>query len=183
MNYVTFSLHIRLMNILGGDELNEFEKLYKLYFIEIYNYILKLSKDNYMSEDIVQEAFVRAYEYTIVHKNVLTKQWFYKVSYNIFIDKIRKLKRIDLNNEFEEFLSVICSPEEEFSKKEESQKIQYILDKLPLDYKNILILREFKELTYEEIAEVLNISVDNVKVKLFRARQKFKSKYKEFESI
>lgn len=158
-----------------------FSKLYSLYYTDIYSYMYKLSKDKYISEDIAQETFIKAYEYIIAEKNIFNKSWLYRVSYNLLIDKYRKSKFLDYNLEIDEQKAIDCIPHEEFERKEEKEKIQDILELLPHVYKNILILREYKELSYEEIGEVLNMSVPNVKSNIFRARQKFRMLYRRME--
>lgn len=161
--------------------MDEFSKLYSLYYTDIYSYIFKLSKDKYISEDIVQETFIKVYEYIIAEKPIFNKSWLYRVSYNLLIDKFRKTKLLDYNLDADEHKAIDCIPHEEFEKKEEKEKIQVILDLLPHVFKNVLILREYKELSYEEIGEVLNMSVPNVKSNIFRARQKFRNLYKRME--
>ena len=158
-----------------------FSKLYSLHYAEIFSYILKLSKDKYIAEDVAQETFIKAFEYIITNKSIFNKSWLYKVSFNLFIDKTRRAKNVEYKDELKEPLSIEYIPHEEFEKKEEREKIQSILDLLPLIHKNILILREYKELSYEEIGEILEMKVSNVKSNIFRARQRFRRLYKELE--
>ena len=69
------------------------------------------------------------------------------------------------------------SPDEAAESQERCREIRRILAALPADYRAIMLLRHFQQLAYEEIAEVLQISLSQVKTRLFRARKMFKDRY------
>src|SRR5205085_5367313 len=68
-------------------------------------------------------------------------------------------------------------PDDALQQQEERRVVHHILRTLPPDYRAVMVLRHFQQLAYEEIAEVLQISLSMVKTRLFRARKLFKDRY------
>lgn len=158
--------------------MDDFLKLYEDISNQLYKYILKMSKDKYITEEIIQETFYRAMEHMVVSKEELRQSWFYTVARNLYFDYTRKQKKF-LNNDSlgdtEE--SILGIPEKELEQKLISDDIQNILNQMNETYKEILILREFKELSYSDIAIKMKMTSPQVKITLFRARSKFKKLY------
>jgi RNA polymerase sigma factor (sigma-70 family) len=127
------------------------------------------------AEDIVQETIYRYFLYidSIDENNV--KSWMFKVSINLFYDFIRKKKREEgylLNFNLDDLI-IERTPEDIILNKALGEHLITILETLNTSYKNLLILKYSTGLKYYEIAELLNMSVGNVKMNLFRARQNF----------
>lgn len=158
--------------------MDDFLKLYEDISNQLYRYILKMSKDTYITEEIIQETFYRAMEHMVVSKEELRQSWFYTVARNLYFDYTRKQKKFLSNDSLgdtEE--SILGIPEKELEQKLISDDIQNILNQMNETYKEILILREFKELSYSDIAIKLKMNIPQVKITLFRARNKFKKLY------
>lgn len=162
----------------GGERVLDIEKLYSDISKELYIYIYKLSGNKDVSEEIVQETFFRAMEQILLGNEVLNKAWFYTVGRNLFFDYVRRQHRQEPSDKIEELIVKSSTPSDsELSKAIDRKDIEVVLNSMKESYKNILILREFKELSYEEIAKIMNISVGQVKITLFRARKNFKKMY------
>nr|WP_243428176.1 RNA polymerase sigma factor [Clostridium rhizosphaerae] len=156
----------------------DIERLYSDISKELYIYIYKLSGNKDISEEIVQETFFRAMEQILLGNEVLNKAWFYTVGRNLFFDYVRRQHRQEPSDKIEELIDKSSTPSDsELSKSIDRKDIEVVLNSMKESYKNILILREFKELSYEEIAKFMNISVGQVKITLFRARKNFKKMY------
>ena len=158
--------------------MTELEKLYNEQAKRIYNYILSLSGNPHIAEEVLQDTFYRATKHVLISNKILQPAWFFKVARNIYIDFQRGKSRSENLADFEMEIGNDDSLETILEVKELQLTVQEVLMKLPENYRTILILREFQELTYQDISEIMGISMDNVKVGLFRARQKFKHLYK-----
>jgi RNA polymerase sigma factor (sigma-70 family) len=108
--------------------------------------------------------------------------WLYRIAYNTCLDRIKGNAKFNNNIEIDEVsnneLKAVDSVFEGIERKERSIIIQECLNKLPEDERLILHLFYFEEQSLKEITEVLSISESNIKVKLFRARKKLFSIFK-----
>lgn len=136
-------------------------------------------------EDLSQEVFIKAYRSLPRFKFDSTLQtWLYRIAVNHAIDYIRKKKltRILSLDGIDDWLlgrlrgSSYSSAKipEDFNRREVKELVDWGLSKLSSEWKTILVLREIEGLHYEEIANVLEISIPAVKSRLFRARSELK---------
>lgn len=156
------------------------DKIYQMFFKDVYYYIFSLCHDHYVTEDILQETFFRAYlHFEELPKNSI-KPWLFKVAHNVFIDYIRiSSKSLKLDEKLFRDITYTNSPEEEYIKKEEFHYTNEAIKKLPSYQKQAIVLCDFFDLSCKEAADVINISVGYLKVLLFRARQKLRKDLKE----
>jgi RNA polymerase sigma-70 factor (ECF subfamily) len=142
-------------------------------------YAMSFTKEIHLAEDIVSETFLRAARHCIGYNELPARAWFYKVARNIAIDIVRKRGRIEYG-EMEEAIddSTNTNPEFSIERSEEAEALTVCLSKIPEPYRTVLILKEYENLTYGEIAKVIGVSMDNVKVMLFRGRQKLRNIYR-----
>jgi RNA polymerase sigma-70 factor (ECF subfamily) len=166
------------MQVKGGEGVPELEELYTDIKDKLYSYIMKLSGNSYIAEEIVQETFCRALEHILIDKKALSTAWFYTVARHKYFDYIKKQNKfkydVDLDNEVD---SSISDLDNNLIKSDEAALIKKVLSQLKDNYREILILREFKELSYEEISKITGMNLVQVKVTLYRARSKFKELY------
>lgn len=159
-----------------------FTTLMKRYRDSIFFMLLKMVNNKDDAEDLTIEAFGKAFnrlhQYT---PNYAFSTWLFKIATNNCIDFLRKKKNNVLyidnkvkKNDGEAFMielkSEIRNPEEETIKKQKIQLMRSIVTRLKPRYKHLIELRYFKEMSYDEIAEELNIPLGTVKAQLFRAR-------------
>ena len=140
------------------------------------------------AEDAVQETFLRAWR----HRDSFDgssrfRAWLYRIATNVCLDELRHRKLVKWQP-WEAFISVFHptqvakdSPERDTIDRENTEEVQLILDKLHPKYRMCLILREYHDLSYDEIAEVLNTTRAAVKSLLFRAREEFRQVYAKVE--
>ncbi|RFC54517.1 RNA polymerase sigma factor [Brumimicrobium aurantiacum] len=166
----------------GGDQA-AFAELMNRYREPVYFMLLKMIKNTDDAEDLTIEAFGKAFnrinQYT---PNYAFSTWLFKIASNNCIDFIRK-KRVSLTsmdhaytNENGEAVGMqvdggLLDPEETFMKQEKVKTMRKIVDKLKPRYKELIIKRYFEELTYDEIADELDLPLGTVKAQLFRARE------------
>lgn len=151
------------------------EAIYRMYANDIYRYVYSLCKNKSQAEDIMQETFYRAYFYTEVLHDEKVKPWLFKVAYHTFIDETRKAKKMTYSSDLVSNTTV-RSAEAHYEVKEQIETWTKLLDTLPFIQKNIIILRDYYQFSYEEIAQMLGLTLANVKVTLFRARKTIQQK-------
>jgi RNA polymerase sigma factor (sigma-70 family) len=153
-------------------------QLYREVAKPLLGYAMSLTGDLHSAEDILSETFVRATEHCIIKKEIPVRAWFYKVARNIAFDFLRKKGRLEQTELPEPIdLSVDTNPEASLVHGEDIRALREKVDRLPEQYRSVLMLREINSLSYAEIAAVLGVSQDNVKVLLYRARCKIRDYY------
>ena len=159
---------------------DELELVYLNFAKPLYYYLLKLTGSETMAEELVQETFYRATLSLDLYENGQVKSWLFKVARNTYMDEWRKRQRwkwvplYEYVSNSEDFVSPYGVPEEDLSEKEVAEEIQDIVLLLPENYRTILYLREYEQFSYDELAKTMDISLDQVKINLYRARKRFK---------
>lgn len=159
-----------------------FSELMHRYKDSIYYMLLKMVNNKDDADDLTIEAFGKAFrklhQYT---PNYAFSTWLFKIASNNCIDFIRKKKKntFSLNRSVDEdggememdIKADVLNPEENYIKDQKIQLMQDVVKKLKPRYRTLVELRYFKELSYEEIAEQLDLPLGTVKAQLFRARE------------
>lgn len=159
---------------------DELETVYVNFAKPLYYYLLKLTGSAHMAEELVQETFYRASLSLDLYDDGQVKAWLFKVARNAYLDEWRKRKRwnwvpfYDSLTNSEAFISPYGVPEDEWQTKNRSESVEQVLSLLPENYRSILYLRAYEQCSYEEIGDVLELSPTQVKVRLHRARRRFK---------
>jgi RNA polymerase sigma factor (sigma-70 family) len=166
----------------NGDQ-KAYAELMVRYRDSVYFMLLKMVNNKDDADDLTIEAFGKAFkrlnQYT---PNYAFSTWLFKIASNNCIDFIRKKKKntfsIDKTYENEEgsemamdLRSQLLDPEEKVMKKQKVKMMRDVVDKLKPRYRTLVELRYFEELSYEEIAEQLDLPLGTVKAQLFRARE------------
>lgn len=158
----------------GWSEL-EFKRLYDSAFPVIFRVAYRVTNNAEAAEDLCQESFFRLYERNMVFPNPEeAKYWLIRVVKNAALNyaKRKDRERKAYQRAFKEDTRQEETGEGLLVKKETSEEIKTALDKLPENLKMVLVLKEYAEMNYKEIGRVLGISEGNVKVRVFRARER-----------
>ena len=183
---VNKNIQLLIKDALAGKQ-SAYEALLKRYKNGIYSMIYQMIRNREETEDLVQETFIKAFNsLEKYNKNYAFSTWLYRITVNKCMDYLRKRKRkehyeVELDKEEGLKLKGLAmnsadSGYQNTERQELQEIIQKVLNSLPEKYRVILVLREIEELSYQEIARVMKVSVSKVKVLLFRARQKIKEK-------
>jgi RNA polymerase sigma-70 factor (ECF subfamily) len=162
--------------ILRG-ETNAFTALVDRYKDMIFSLSLKMLKNREEAEEVAQDTFIKIFNSLSKFKgDSKFSTWIYKIAYNTCLDRLKKNKKEDLNISIDEFSAHLIKTMDNalsaLEDKERKQKIQNCLNLLPGDENFLLTLFYFEEQSLEEIGKIMSINANNVKVKLFRSRQK-----------
>jgi RNA polymerase sigma-70 factor (ECF subfamily) len=164
-----------------GNEIT-FNNIYREYHHKILKYISKLAS-NEEAEDITQEVFEKVNRGLAGFKGKSQlSTWIYRIATNAALDRLRspsfKRSAEELMEEAEDrnvWTNHEKAPvDQQLIRKEMSECVQEHIDKLPSDYKAVILLSEQEGLTNKEIGDILEISLDNVKIRLHRARASLK---------
>jgi len=162
----------------SGDQ-KAYADLMSRYKDSIYFMVLKMINNKEDAMDLTIETFAKAFEK--LHKyqpDYAFSTWLFRVATNNCIDFIRKkkLNTMSIHGMMEEddkqlqIKAEVLNPEETSIKKQQTQELKLLIDSLPIRYRNLITLRYFDELSYEEIAQHLDLPLGTVKAQLFRAR-------------
>lgn len=164
---------------LGDEEIIEITRtkdkqmylhIIKRYEDKLIRYVGNLSKDNQNTIDIVQETFIKAYKnLQAFDVNRKFSSWIYRIAHNETINFINKNRKQININEYLEFDSGI-DIEDEYIKRELNNKAHRCLNQMPLIYKEPLSLHFIEEKSYEEISDILRVSMGTVGVRINRAK-------------
>ena len=165
-----------------------FETIFNSYQTQIYNYIYRLMGSSEDAYDMTQDTFLKAYlALPKTSDDLRVGAWLYRIATNVCLDELRHRKLVKWQP-WDAFISVFHptqvakdSPERDCIDKENTEEVQLILDRMHPKYRMCLILREYNDLSYDEIAEVLNTTRAAVKSLLFRAREEFRQVYAKVE--
>ncbi|WHY77942.1 sigma-70 family RNA polymerase sigma factor [Neobacillus sp. WH10] len=158
----------------------ELDQAYQEYVNDLYRYLFSLSKDHFIAEDLVQEAFYRAYLHLEDYEISNIRAWLFKVAYNAFIDFQRKNKRLVIQEQIEEWSSSSKeTPEKRLLEKESFQLLLNDIHSLKEQERHVLLLCDLHQLTYNEAAEIVDMKLNTLKSHLHRGRRKVMDRVKE----
>ncbi len=135
------------------------------------------------AEDVIQELLIKVWNRKDQFDLIENKEaWCMTVTRNLSIDKIRSRKQTSQDiSEYHFIQDYGATPDIQAEEKESLKLVMEILNSLPDQQKQIIHLRDIEGYTYKEIAEMIGLTEDQVKVNLFRARQRLKEKLKNFK--
>lgn len=181
---------LQINNAKGGSQI-AFNFLLDHYWNDVYGFQLKRVQNEYEAEDITIESFSKAFDkiHTFNDKYEF-KTWLITISKNIQIDKSRK-KNASIHSQSsetsEEQVKRIPddspTPEDKLITKQNLAELLYFIKQLKPHYQDVINLRYFQEMSYLEISKELNEPLNNVKVRLLRARKLLAEIIKENHTI
>ena len=139
-----------------------------------YNLARWLTRDARDAEDVVQEAYLRALKHFNTFKGGEARPWLLKIVRNTYYTSIQRNRVSEASTPFEEqedtHVSNAPSPEMLLLKETDKQLVRRALRKLPAEFLEVIVLREFEELSYKQIADTVQVPVGTVMSRLARAR-------------
>jgi len=157
------------------SDTKRFEALVLPHLDAAYNLARWLTRDTHDAEDVVQDACVRALKYLASVERGDARAWFLTVVRNAFYDWLRRNRPAEVVQVDDDVIDkavdhAAADPEQTAVRSAEMRVLSDAIAALPLQFREVLILREFEELSYKEIARVADIPVGTVMSRLARAR-------------
>jgi RNA polymerase sigma-70 factor, ECF subfamily len=152
------------------------------YLDGLYSYAMVLTRNHAEAEDLVQETYVRAMKaMRKLRADSNIKGWLFTILRNIWFNQLRKRRNSPQMVEIEagdDIANNIVEPSKDshdlYVSKQEAEQVRAAIHELPVDFREIILLREYEELSYLEIARVLDCPVGTVMSRLGRARAKLR---------
>lgn len=157
-------------------------ELYRQKASFIYKYLVKIGASPEDAEDIVQNTFFKAVEHMVHLEKINISSWLFKVAINNYYDLCRKQKRNpSIVLEDKHLINEVSkeTPEIGMIMKEDNKEINKVLSGMKDSYKNLLLLKYEMDLSYAQIATLLDTTESQIKTYLYRARNDFKKRWEE----
>lgn len=161
-----------------------FSELVRRYGDGILGYLMRMSGNHHQAEDLFQETFKRVHEKAHTFRGGQFKSWLFTIATHVAIDGMRRRRRmpvISLNQKLDctdrdgEELGAVAladdsyEPSQEAAKAEQAQQVKDAIESLPTRQRATLVLAYYQQLSYPEVAAVLDCSLGTVKTQMFRA--------------
>jgi RNA polymerase sigma-70 factor (ECF subfamily) len=168
------------------SQLLDFGGLFREYQRPIYNYLLRMTQNRAEAEDLTQETFIRVDRGLPDFRGEASlSTWMYRIATNVSLDHFRRrttrqaeaaLSLEETESDREWLVDETSSPPEQLAAQSEmSACVQRFIRRLPPNYRAVLVLRDLQGLKNREVADVLGVSLDTVKIRLHRARRELRA--------
>jgi RNA polymerase sigma-70 factor (ECF subfamily) len=150
------------------------------YMDGLYAYAMVLRRNPAMAADLVQETYLRALKAKeSLRPDSNVKSWLFTILRNLWLNQLRheragpKIAELDSDENLAELsIATTDDPHDLYVRKQQRERVRAEIQQLPIEFREIIILREYEELSYSEIANVLQCPVGTVMSRLARARSK-----------
>lgn len=158
----------------------ELIRRYEKKIIAFVSHMLRQAHLEHMAEDICQETFYKAYKNLHSFRDVEAtfSTWLYTIARNSVLSELRKSRNSDVYLEDTTTIPIVSLerlPEQQLLQTEREVLVRQAINSLPEKQRSALILREYEQMDYNEIATILDLTVSSVKSLLFRARQSIRA--------
>ena len=169
-----------IARFLAGDR-SAFDSLFAKYQDYVYNIVYGIVGKQEEAHDVTQEVFVQVYRSLgSFRRGSRFATWLYRIAVNRAVDAARASRGwrwLPFDETLNATPDPADSPVRTAERHSEQDVVQQVLMQVPVQHRDILVLRYYQDLSVEEISEVLGCSISAAKVRLHRARQHFKEKY------
>ena len=170
-----------------GD-INAYNELVKRYKDRLLNFVFRYFNNVEQAEDVVQDTLIKLYTHASYYKNVAKfSTWIFTIAKNNALTELRKNKRKKTDSLWTDDGQVIDinSKEESLDTKVQNEiaidQLNKFLDEIPENFRMAVVLRDFQELSYEEISTILEIPIGTIKSRINRGRIQLAEKMKHFK--
>ena len=138
-----------------------------------FNYARWLTRDDAEAEDVVQDACVRAMRFFSSLRNDDARAWLFAIVRNTWYSRVsRRAETLPLDETTDEHADRALDPEAQLLQQRAVGRVREALEQLPVDFREVLVLREIEGMSYKEIAAVVRVPIGTVMSRLARARDR-----------
>ena len=161
----------QLMECVKTGKVEKLAVLFEKYHVQLFNFFLRLTGNRGVSEDLVQDVFLRILKYRKTYRGESKfTVWMYQIARNAHIDYLRKGKgELPLDDQWVDVTETDPTPAAQLELGEDIDLVRQALAQLPLRKREVLVLSRFHDLKYREIAELLGCQIGTVKAHVHRA--------------
>jgi RNA polymerase sigma-70 factor (ECF subfamily) len=167
-----------LMLAVREGDVSKLGILFERHHARLFNYLFRLTGNRHLSEDLVQEVFVRLLKYRHTYRGECQfATWMYQIARNARTDFFRgsSASALSLEDQEQEFASSLPLPDENLAQDEEMRIVLDALNRLPEKKREVLLLRGLHGMKFEEIAKVMDCPVNTAKGRAFDAIRTLRS--------
>jgi RNA polymerase sigma factor (sigma-70 family) len=172
----------KIMLQVREGQLSELTVLFERYHVPLYNFLLRLSGDGAVSEDMAQNVFYRVLRYrqSFEPASGSFRSWVYRMARNVYADHLRQEQKVPGGSGGagggEEVSERVAAPDVPYSE-DQFERLDAAMARLTPDQREILVLSRYQGLKYDEISKIKDISVPAIKVQVYRALRQLRSLY------
>lgn len=168
------------MKLVQDGETDALATLFERHHAALFRYLLQMTRNRPLSEDLVQEVFFRVLKYAHSYDpNFSFSGWLYGMARNAWFDALHKGRAETSGAEMEEMKSPEPMPEDSLGRKQDVAHLKEAFAQLPEAQREVLVLSRFHNLRYEEIARILHCEIGTVKVRVYRALKQLRERFCE----
>ena len=174
----------------------DFQDLFRRHGDRLYNFALRLSGNGQDAADLVQEAFTRAFKnFDRYDRTRPFDAWMFRILYNVHLDDVRRYEKkhvvsldapvtTDESGQWSDLLKGgDPDPMEEALHRENDARVQKALSSLSTDYRAAVVMCDVEEMSYEEIAQVMDCPVGTVRSRIHQGRRLLRNAFKDKEGV
>ena len=170
-----------------GD-INAYNELVKRYKDRLLNFVFRYFNNREQAEDVVQDTLIKLYTHASYYKNIAKfSTWIFPIAKNNALTELRKNKRKQTDSLWTDDGKVIDinSNDQTLDRRVQNEiavdQLNKFLDEIPENFRMAVVLRDFQELSYDEISKILEIPIGTIKSRINRGRIQLAEKMKHFK--
>jgi RNA polymerase sigma-70 factor (ECF subfamily) len=165
-----------------AGELEAFGELIRRHQDFVYGSVLRVVKNPTLAEDVSQDCFLRAYRALPDFRgDSQVRSWLYRIAHNLALNAVTRRREYPTDTMPETLASSASGPARSAEINELGTAIDKAIETLPEDLKQPLVLRELQHMTYEDIAAELDLPLNTVRTRIFRARRALQTHMKDWQ--
>lgn len=177
----------QLIERFQNGDMYAFDLIVKRYKDQLINFVYHFLGDRIDAEDVVQETFLRVYKNKHLYRNIAKfSTWIYTIAGNLAKTELRRRKRrrlmsisqMGFDSRDYDIADEDPTPDKSVDGKMKEETIRNEIDQLPIRFKEVVVLRDIQEFSYEEISDILDIPIGTVKSRVNRGRSRLQKKLK-----
>ena len=175
----------QIMEAVRNGDLQQASLLFDRYNKRLFNFLARMTMDRELAEDLTQNVFLRMIRYRTSYKpGHKFQSWIYQVARNVFTDhyQVSKKKKAD-HMDIEKVGEWVADDNDGHTIDEQEKILHKSMQMLSEEQRELLILTRFQHMKYEEVAEMMETTVANIKVRVHRAISKLREHYFQLEKI